>query len=119
MILRARTQSAAFYSGHSGQSPLLRNHIEPHCKDKVGSVPRSRHLGNHLSTVANGSPTVGRLFYSRRRGIPAPNWRTGLTAMRFSGRTGDAQSHFPTYVFTRTDLLFSNLCRDANRISTA
>jgi len=41
MILCARTQSAAFYSGHSAQSPLVLNHIEPHYKDKVGSVPRS------------------------------------------------------------------------------
>jgi hypothetical protein len=29
MILRARTQSAAFYPGHSGQSPLVLNDIEP------------------------------------------------------------------------------------------
>ena len=49
MILCARTQSAAFYSDHSGQSPLVLNHIEPHHKDKVGSVPKSR-LG-----VSNGS----------------------------------------------------------------
>jgi hypothetical protein len=40
----ARTQSAAFYSGHSGQSPLVLNHIEPRYKDKVGSVPRSVQL---------------------------------------------------------------------------
>src|SRR5271167_2297395 len=40
MILCARTQSAAFYSGHSGQSPLVLDHIELHYKDKVGSVPR-------------------------------------------------------------------------------
>jgi|SRR5882724_3717140 len=40
MILRTRTQSAAFYSGHSGQSHLVLNHIEPRYKDKVGSVPR-------------------------------------------------------------------------------
>ena len=42
MILSARTQSAGFHSGHSGQTPLLLNHIEPHCKDKVGSVPKGR-----------------------------------------------------------------------------
>src|SRR5712692_10051257 len=34
MILRARTQSAAFCSGHSGQSPLALNHIEPATKIK-------------------------------------------------------------------------------------
>ena len=39
--MSARTQSAAFYSSHSGQSPLVLNHIEPHYEDKVGSVPRS------------------------------------------------------------------------------
>src|SRR4030095_6329257 len=46
MILRARTQSAAFYSGHSGQSHLVLNHIEPRYKDKAGSFPRSRHSGS-------------------------------------------------------------------------
>jgi hypothetical protein len=44
MILPARTQSAAFYSGYSGQSPLVLNHIEPRYKDKLGSVPRSVQL---------------------------------------------------------------------------
>jgi hypothetical protein len=44
MILRARTQSAAFYSGYSGQGPLVLNHIEPRYKDKVGSVPRRGQL---------------------------------------------------------------------------
>jgi hypothetical protein len=34
MILCAQTQSAAFYSGHSGQSPLVLNHIEPTTKIK-------------------------------------------------------------------------------------
>ena len=38
------TQSAAFYAAHSGQSRLVLNHIEPHYKDKVGSVPSDRHL---------------------------------------------------------------------------
>src|SRR5450755_4029899 len=48
MMLCARTQNAAFYSGHSGQSPLVLNHIEPHYKDKVGSIPRSRLVGSDL-----------------------------------------------------------------------
>jgi hypothetical protein len=48
MILCARTQGAAFYSGHSGQSPLVLNHIEPHYKDKVGSIPRGRLAASDL-----------------------------------------------------------------------
>src|ERR1700680_4068579 len=50
MILCARTQRAAFYSGHSGQSPLVLNHIEPHYKDKVGSIPRRPHHIRKSST---------------------------------------------------------------------
>lgn len=61
MILCARTQSAAFYSRHLGQSPSVLNHIEPHCKDEVGSVPRSRvpfkgDLREGVSEVSNSSP---------------------------------------------------------------
>ena len=46
MMLCTRTQIAAFYSGHSGQSPLVLNHIDPRYKDKVGSVSRCRIAGN-------------------------------------------------------------------------
>jgi hypothetical protein len=50
------TQSAAFYSVHSGQSRLVLNHIEPHYKDKdkVGSVPSGQHLVRKSSTDEMG-----------------------------------------------------------------
>jgi hypothetical protein len=47
MNLFMRTQSAASYSGHSGQSPLVLNHVERRYKDKVGSVPRSQLVGSY------------------------------------------------------------------------
>ena len=65
MILRVRTQSAAFYSGHSGQSPLVLNHIEPRYKDKVGSVPRS--LGKELSRAPGFSLAMNLIRWRSRR----------------------------------------------------
>src|SRR6266446_5439587 len=53
MILCVRTQSAAFYSGHSGQSPLVLNHIEPRYKDKVGSVSRGRLFACNPTVIAS------------------------------------------------------------------
>jgi len=58
-LVRA-TQSAAFYSAHSGQSRLVLNHIEPHYKDKVGSVPSGRHLVRKSSTDELGVSNLTR-----------------------------------------------------------
>jgi Sigma-70 region 2 len=51
-------ETAAFYSGHSGQSPLVLNHIEPQYKDKVASVLRSRLLSS-VDKVAGAMTTSG------------------------------------------------------------
>jgi len=67
MILRARTQSAAFYSGHPGQSPLVPNDIEPRYKDKVGSLPTSlRAVSEAPASEELGVETMcwGRFRYS-------------------------------------------------------
>jgi hypothetical protein len=59
MILCARTQSAAFYSGHSGQSPLVLNHIEPTTKIKWD---QSREVG-----ISSGNQALTRCAFEPKR----------------------------------------------------
>jgi hypothetical protein len=49
----ARANTESFYSGHSGRSPLVLNHIEPRYKDKVASVPRSRLVVGNAMVLAS------------------------------------------------------------------
>jgi uncharacterized glyoxalase superfamily protein PhnB len=58
-LVRA-TQCAAFYSVHSGQNHLVLNHIEPHYKDKVGSVTSGRHLVRKSSSDEKGVSNLTR-----------------------------------------------------------
>jgi len=75
MILCAPTQSAAFHSDHSGQSPLGLNHIEPDYKDKAGSVPSSRLLASNPTVTASAFLGIYRASMSDGDAVRKPRLR--------------------------------------------